>query len=173
MWSQILLSFKMFFFICSLKLSIVLHHFLAKEFSKGSISQHPNIILHYFITNTQTCILILLASIKPLYWGHQSCQYMSMSHYHWMVLVRRDLKDYLISPCLHKSILMHRGENHHSGQLKMLFLQFLGTGIEQELQMEGWDPPRICTCLQNHLTSVLKKSLKQKLIFSSSIACVF
>lgn len=46
----------MFFFICSclLKLSIFVHHILAKEFSKGPISQHPNIILHYFITKIQT-----------------------------------------------------------------------------------------------------------------------
>lgn len=108
----------MFFFICSclLKLSIVLHHILAKEFSKGSISQHPNIILHHFMTNTQTCILILLANIQPLYWGNQSCQYMNTSHCHRMVLVRRDLKYYLISPCLHISILIHRGENHQSGE---------------------------------------------------------
>lgn len=159
----------MFFFICSclLKLSIVLHHILAKEFSKGSTSQHPNIILHYFIANMQTCILILLANIKPLYWGHQSCQYMNISHYHRMVLVRRDFKHHLISPCLHTSTLMHREVNHQSGQLKMP-IPFLGTSRAQELQMEGWDPLQILQCLQNliwHQFFKKKPSLNQNLIF--------
>lgn len=153
----------MFFFICSclLKLSIVLHHFLAKEFSKGSISQHPNIILHDFITNTQNCILILLANIQPLYWGNQSCQYMNTSHCHRMVLVRRDLKYYLISPCLCISILIHRGENHQSGQVKVLI-----PSIPGDRQSTGAADGRVgptsnlYMSSESHLKSVKKASNK-------------
>lgn len=151
----------MFFFICSL--SVVLHHILAKKFSKGSASQHPNIILHHFITKMQTCILILLANIKPLYWGHQSCQYQNRSHYHRMVLGRRDLKDYLVSPFLHVSTLMHTGINHQCGQLRMpipsIPVDRHSTGAADGRESQ------ICRCLHNPIWHQFLKNVSNTTYF--------
>lgn len=139
-------------------LFIVLQHILAKEFSRGSTNQHPNIILHYFITNMQTWILILLANIKPLCWGHQSCQYMDISHYHGMVLVRRDLQDNLVSPCLHISILMNTAVNNHSGQLKIAIPADRRVGPPS-------NPSEDVFRISFHIRSSKKKRHKQNLIF--------